>query len=55
MANGRRVNPVYRSVSPPLTILGAEITAPRLLFLFDCSLFLTIALLWQSDFCSSAN
>ena len=30
MANGRRVNPVYRSISRPLTILGAE----RKLFFF---------------------
>jgi type IV secretory pathway TrbD component len=30
MANGRRVNPVYRSMSRPLTILGAE----RKLFFF---------------------
>ena len=30
MANGGRVNPVYRSISRPLTILGAE----RKLFFF---------------------
>ena len=30
MTNGRRVNPVYRSISRPLTILGAE----RKLFFF---------------------
>src|SRR6516164_10076702 len=30
MATGRRVNPVYRSISRPLTILGAE----RKLFFF---------------------
>src|SRR5882724_3082432 len=30
MANGRRMNPVYRSISRPLTILGAE----RKLFFF---------------------
>src|SRR5277367_737581 len=30
MASGRRVNPVYRSISRPLTILGAE----RKLFFF---------------------
>ena len=30
MANGRRVNLVYRSISRPLTILGAE----RKLFFF---------------------
>ena len=30
MANGRRVNPVYRSISRPLTILGAD----RKLFFF---------------------
>ena len=30
MANARRVNPVYRSISRPLTILGAE----RKLFFF---------------------
>ena len=30
MPNGRRVNPVYRSLSRPLTILGAE----RKLFFF---------------------
>jgi type IV secretory pathway TrbD component len=30
MENGRRVNPVYRSISRPLTILGAE----RKLFFF---------------------
>src|SRR5713226_8028288 len=30
MANSRRVNPVYRSISRPLTILGAE----RKLFFF---------------------
>ena len=30
MAGGRRVNPVYRSISRPLTILGAE----RKLFFF---------------------
>ena len=30
MANRRRVNPVYRSISRPLTILGAE----RKLFFF---------------------
>ena len=30
MANGMRVNPVYRSISRPLTILGAE----RKLFFF---------------------
>ena len=30
MASGRRVNPVYRSISRPLTILGAE----RRLFFF---------------------
>ena len=30
MANDRRVNPVYRSISRPLTILGAE----RKLFFF---------------------
>jgi type IV secretory pathway TrbD component len=30
MANSRRVNPVYRSISHPLTILGAE----RKLFFF---------------------
>ena len=30
MSNGRRVNPVYRSLSRPLTILGAE----RQLFFF---------------------
>ncbi len=30
MSNGRRVNPVYRSLSRPLTILGAE----RKLFFF---------------------
>src|SRR5690348_17784026 len=30
MANGRRVNPIYRSISRPLTILGAE----RKLFFF---------------------
>jgi type IV secretory pathway TrbD component len=30
MASGKRVNPVYRSISRPLTILGAE----RKLFFF---------------------
>ena len=30
MANGRRVNPVYRTISRPITILGAE----RKLFFF---------------------
>ena len=30
MANGKRVNPIYRSISRPLTILGAE----RKLFFF---------------------
>ncbi len=33
MASGRRVNPVYRSISRPLTILGAE---RKLLFFAMC-------------------
>src|SRR5437763_16861911 len=33
MASGRRVNPVYRSISRPLTILGAE---RKLSFLAMC-------------------